>query len=801
MPPGASPGKVFRKKGMVMFKCKWGRGRYVLQVFTLLIMAGCATYATYDVHREGMAFLEQGRYEEAVAKLEEAARQAPENKDYLKDFLQAREQVGNRYVSLGNDARAADRLDYAEEAYRQALRVDPGNGRATVGLEAVKMDRRHAAVVAAAEDLFKKGDLEGASARLKEVFLENPNNNRALQAQRQINERMVKEFGASPALTANFRKPVTLQFRDANLRMVLESISKTTGINILLDKDVRADLRTTIFAQGMSVEDTINLILMQNQLEKKVLSDNTIFIYPNVPAKTKDYQDLKVRSFHLVYADVKQVQAMLKTILKTRDLYINEKTNSIIMRDTPDAIRLAEKMIADQDTAEPEIILEVEVLEITRNRLSQLGIRYPDQLTLTTPTGAANAAGAAAGGLTLGELRDAWGSSAARNGLLVTPIPSVTLNAHLDMTNANLLASPRIRVRNRDKAKILIGDRVPVLTNSVTPVSTGAPVVTGSVSYIDVGLKLDVEPDIHSDGEVGIKVSMEVSNIVSQVTNTVSGTVAYQIGTRTASTVLRLKDGETQVLAGLIQDNDTRTMNGIPGLGQLPVLGRLFSSHGINGQKTEIVMSITPRLVGRTSPQSAQSMEYWSGTESNLRSTPVTLRTGSVTMVPGAGAAQPAQTTPLPPRQVGQPQPTPAVAQPMSFNWQGPAQAKVGERFTVTLYAQASEAVRNLGLQLNYDSSTLRAVDAIEGTFLKQQNVPSTFTRDINQPGGQVSIELAGTGEQGARGSGSVAAVTFEVIGPSTQSEITVARAAPSGISGQTLPIVPPVPHTVVLNP
>jgi hypothetical protein len=125
----------------------------------------------------------------------------------------------------------------------------------------------------------------------------------------------------------------------------------------------------------------------------------------------------------------------------------------------------------------------------------------------------------------------------------------------------------------------------------------------------------------------------------------------------------------------------------------------------------------------------------------------------------------------------------------------------VGERFTVTLYAQASEAVRNLGLQLNYDSSTLRAVDAIEGTFLKQQNVPSTFTRDINQPGGQVSIELAGTGEQGARGSGSVAAVTFEVIGPSTQSEITVARAAPSGISGQTLPIVPPVPHTVVLNP
>lgn len=638
-----------------MIKCKTRIGRLrPAVVLTLMLLAGCAGQ---EIHRDGMMLLGQGRYEEAVSKLAEAARQNPSDMQFRKDFFRAREEAANRLVAIGNAERAAERFDRAEEAYRQALRVDPGIGRAKTGLEAVAMDRRHAAVVADAQNLFKKGDGEGAAARLKEVFLENPNQGDALRLQRQINERMAKDLASEPSLRANFQKPVTLQFRDANLRMVLESISKTSGINILLDKDVRADLKATIFVKNTSVEDTIDLILMQNQLEKKVLSDNTIFIYPNVPAKTKEYQDLKVRSFHLVNADVKQMQAMIKTILKTKDLFISEKTNSLIMRDTPEAIRLAEKIIADQDIAEPEVMLEVEVLEITRTLLSELGIRYPDQMTLT-PLIIDPVTGAAAANVTLGAL-----GGRNRNNLLVSPIPSITLNAHLDNSDTNVLASPRIRARNREKAKIHIGDRVPVLTNSVTPVASGAPVVTGSVQYIEVGLKLEVEPDIHLDGEVGIKINMEVSNIVSQVTNPISGTIAYQIGTRTASTVLRLKDGETQVLAGLIDDEDRRSANMIPGLGQLPVLGRLFSSHHNDKKKSEIVLSITPRIVGRTKLQEAQSVEFWSGTESSLRTAPLTLRqTGSVSVSSGTGAQQPPRTTPLPARRGTQPA-LPAVPQ------------------------------------------------------------------------------------------------------------------------------------------
>lgn len=784
---------------MINYKLNRGQ-RWLAAVCALLLVAGCAGQA---IHSEGMALLQQGNHEEAVAKLAEATRQAPGDMQFRMDLVRAREQGANRFVASGNEARVAGRYDVAEDAYRQALRINPGSARATFGLEAVITDRRHAQIVAQAQVLFNKGDAEGASAMLKPVLLENPNQGTGLELQRQINERAAREFGLAPSLKANFQRPVTLQFRDANLRMVLESISKTSGINILLDKDVRADLKATIFVKGTSVEDTIDLILMQNQLEKKVLSDNTIFIYPNVPAKLKEYQDLKVRSFHLVNADVKQMQAMIKTILKTRDLFINEKTNSLIMRDTPEAIRLAEKIIADQDIAEPEVMLEIEILEVAHSLLSELGIRYPDQMTLT-PLIVDPVTGATVTNVTLGAL-----SGINKNRLLVSPIPSVTLNAHLDNSNTNLLASPRIRARNREKAKIHIGDRVPVLTNSVTPVASGAPVVTGSVSYIEVGLKLEVEPDIHSDGEVGIKINLEVSNIVNQVTNAVSGTVAYQIGARTTSTVLRLKDGETQVLAGLIDDTDRRSANMIPGLGQLPVLGRLFSSHRNEGRKNEIVMSITPRLVGRTKVAEAQSMEFWTGTETSLRSSPLALRQLGVVSVTSGGAPAPARTTPLPPAtRPGVPpavapavQSAPAVVQPMSFTWQGPAQAKVGDRFTLTLSTQAAEPVRNLELQLGFDPAALKAVDAVEGSFLKQQNLASNFTRDISQAGGQVALELVGTGEQGAKGSGSVAAITFEVLSASARSEITLIRVAPVGMSSEALAHAPPAPHSMTLNP
>ena len=758
-----------------------------LLVFAALL-AGCVSGQFQ--HEEGLALLDEGRTEEGLEKLEQAVKSDPDNAAYRASLARNREQAINRMLVTGNNERIDGHADAARSAYMWVLKIDPNNGRALNGLASLEMDQRHRAAIAAAGELVKKGDLGGARDALRPVLQENPEQAEALALQRKIDELIEKEKSAGPSLTAKFKKPVTLEFRDANVKMVFEALSRTSGINVLLDKDVRPDLKTSIFVKDASVEDTIDLILLQDQLEKKILNDTTVFIYANTPEKNKEYQDLKVRSFHLTNADPKQMLAMIKALLKTKDIFINEKTNSIIMRDTPEAIHLAEKMVADQDIPEPEVMLEVEVLEVSRNRLSQLGINWPNQLSMTV-NGATGGASP-----TVNDLRQING-----NRIVTSPALGMTLNLMLQDADTNILASPRIRARNREKAKIMIGDRVPVITNAVTPVATGTPVVTGNVQYLDVGLKLEVEPDIHLDNEVAIKVNMEVSSIVKEIPNTVSGTLAYQVGTRNAQTLLQLRDGETQILAGLIDKEDRATANRIPGLGQLPILGHLFSSNGDNNTKTEIVLSITPHVVGKAHVPDARETEYWSGTEATLRDTQLLLKPIGASAAAGAAAASPALPGPAAIRApVAAPAPASAVAPAaMTFSWQGPSQAKVGDRISLTLNTQSARGMNNLGLQLNFDPAVLKALDVSEGNVLKKSNMQTRFTKAINQASGQLSVDLAGHSASGANGDGSILTVMFEVTGIAPQSQITVAKVEPTRAGGQ-LAYTAPAPYVVALG-
>ncbi|MFZ2161168.1 MAG: secretin N-terminal domain-containing protein [Sideroxyarcus sp.] len=761
-----------------------GFRRYAALLLVVATIAGCAGQM---MHRDGMSLLEDGHAEEGLQKLELASKAEPENATYRRDWLRNREQLTNRLQAAANSERASGRQEAAQEIYERILKIDPGNDRAKQGLEALEADRRHDALIGEARDLLKKGDQEAARAVLKPLFIENPKHGQALLLQRLIDEQAARVMLEGPSLKAKFKKPVTLQFRDAGVKMVFEALSRTSGINVLLDKDVRPDIKVSIFVRDVSVEDAIDLILLQSQLEKKIVSDNTVFIYPNTPAKIKDYQDLKIRSFHLTNADPKQMLTMIKTLLKTKDVFVHEKTNSLVMRDTPEAIRLAEKMVADQDIAEPEVMLEVEVIEISRSRLSEIGIKFPSQLTLT-------AAGASADtGPTLSALKNINSDN-----ILTSPATAVTLNLMLQDTDTNLLASPRIRARNREKAKIMIGDRVPVITNAVTPVTTGSPVITGSVQYLDVGLKLEVEPEIHLDNEVAIKINLEVSSIIKEVENKVSGTLSYQVGTRNASTVLRLRDGETQILAGLINDEDRNTANKVPGLGQLPLLGRLFSSHKDNGSKTEIVLSITPHLVGNNRLPDARNVEYWSGTESSLSSKPLVMQPLGVVALNSTGTAS-AGVLPVPARPV-QAAIQPAVAaQPRVFSWQGPNQAKVGDKISLTLNTRAQQGVNSLGFLVGFDPAVLKASEVVEGDFMQRDNVPSNFSRTIDQASGQILVEVKGAAADG--GEGSVVNLVFEVTAASPQSPVTVSGISLGGSGGEPLAFTAPAPHFVAVTP
>ena len=758
-----------------------------LFLLAVTILSGCAGQRLHD---EGMTLLEEGRSEEGLAKLAEASKAEPGNLSYRTALVSNREKIVKSMLGNANKERESEHFEAAQDIYEHVLRIDPDSSAAKINIAMLAMDRRHGRIIAEVTEILKKGDTDEARAALKPILLENPRNAQAVLLQRQIEEQAAKALLTAPTLQAQFRKPVTLQFRDANLKMVFEALSRTSGINVLLDKDVKPDLKTSIFVKDVSVEDAIDLILLQSQLEKKIISDNTVFVYPNTPAKLKDYQDLKIRSFHLTNADPKQMMTLLKTMLKTKDILVNEKTNSLVMRDTPEAVRLAEKMIADQDVPDPEVMLEVEVLEVSTARMSQLGIKWPSSFSLSTPATAA----------TLGQLR-ALGS----DDLQASPL-SATLNLMLQDSDTNLLASPRIRVRNHEKAKIMIGDRVPVITNAVTPLATGAPVVTGNVQYLDVGMKLEVEPEIHLDNDVSIKVNLDVSSIVKQINIPSSGTQAYQIGTRNASTVLRLRDGETQILAGLINDEDRKIADKVPGLGQLPVLGRLFSSHNDNTGKTEIVLSITPRIVGRNSFPDAREVEYWSGTESTLRSNSFVMKSlGSVGFNIAPPLATPETSVPLAPGKV----PAAAVNKPVVeatlspavLSWAGPEQAKVGDRISLTLNNSAPLGAKSLGFQVAYDPSVLKAVEVIEENAMKQDNAQSNFMKTINQKNGTIQVGLSGTGSGGASGGGSIVTVIFEVTSVAPSSQILVRNFNAAATSGGALALTAPAPYSITVVP
>ncbi|HYY60409.1 MAG TPA: tetratricopeptide repeat protein [Burkholderiales bacterium] len=568
----------------------------------MLFLAGCASNpSVLEQARESYA---AGRGDEALALLEQAMSQRPDDRNLRREYFRLRDQLSAQWLAQAEVLRQSGAYDEAEALYRRVQVHDRGNPRAASGLAQIESDRRHRAIVTEAAELVKAGKYREAQDALRPVLTENPQQRDARRLQRVIDERLVKPAIATVQLKPSTARPISLDLREVTLRNVFEVLQRASGVNFVFDRDVRTDQRTSIALRDATIEDAIRMAMLTNSLESKVLNENTVFVYPNTPQKLREYQELVVKGFYLSNADVKQTANMIRTLVKSRDIFIDEKINLLVVKDTPAAIRLAERLIAAQDLAEPEVMLEVEVMEVNRTKLLELGIKFPDTLAVSL-VGAAGTPGT----ITLRE----WHNRNSDLVQLAFTNPLFLFALKQQDSIANTLANPRIRVKNKEKARIHIGDRVPVITT--TAAATGG-FVSESVTYLDVGLKLEVEPLISLDDEVNMKVSLEVSNITNTVKSS-SGTLTYQLGTRTAATNLRLRDGETQVLAGLISTDDRRAADRVPFLGELPIAGRLFSHTLDNNARTEIVLLITPRLARTLARPDAASVEFAAGTEAS----------------------------------------------------------------------------------------------------------------------------------------------------------------------------------------
>ncbi len=772
------------------------------------LLGGCAAERLY---KDGTSQIENGQFEDGLETLRLAMKESPSDSQYRTAFRRQRDAIMNTLLEAAEKARREGRLNDADSLVRRSRGIDSSNSRIPQVAESIARDRELTAELREAEKLSVAGKWQDAENMLRKVTLLNPDIKGVAELRRKIDSQRMA-FGTSvPQLKARQDRPITLQFRDTGLRTVLEALSRDTSINFILDKDVRADTRVTIFVQQVRVEDAIDLILIPAQLEKKIISENTIMIYPATPAKQKEYQDLLLRSFYIQNADLKQTMAMLKAMLKVKDVFIDERVNLLVLRDTPDVIRMAEKLIAAQDVAEPEVMLEVEILEISRVRDTNIGARYPDSLAIV-------------------------------NGELVNRLnTNIAINLKVLEGRTNLLSNPRIRVKSRQKAKVQIGERVPVISSTTTPTTGGTTValVSQQITYLDIGLKLDVEPTVNMDDTVSIKLALEVNTLGEKV-ETQTGAVAYRVGTRTTNTILELKDGETQVLSGLIRDDERRTGNRLPVVGEFPILDRLFGTVATNDEKTEIVMSITPRLIRTVKRADVADQESWSGTESAFRTRPLMaqpippetkpeakpaaiaprpvqpVNTGAPAAVNPAVSQVPGQPL-LPSERMGLPAGTAAAAVtpaigaapvalapvagaapvaandgPFGISWLGASTAKAGQEVSVVLNLRSASPVSSAAFQLQFDPAAVEILSVQEGLMMRQDNQPTTFNQTVD-PAGRIYGGVARTGGKGVNGNGALAIIRLRAKPGAGAIILQPLTVSPIGADGRVI-VLPSIP-------
>ena len=635
------------------------RARITLWLAAAVALTGCAT--TLVERAEQLS--RQGQYEQALTLLGEALRQHPQDPTLLTAHSRQRERVLTQVLTQADLALAAGRTSEAERLLERLHALDPQHA--------------HTSRLAAA----LRSELASRSSAARE----------AAQAAEEAAAAAAKPAPDRPPATGlgpAFQRPVTLEFRDAALRQVFESLARSSAINFVFDRDVRADARVNLMLRGVPLEEALRVILSTQQLASKALNENTLLVYPNTAAKQREHLELVTRSLFLVNADVRQVLPMVRTMAKTRDLHADERLNALVVRDTPEAVALVAALVATIDLPEPEVTLAVEVLEVASDRLDALGLRWPQTIQYGLP-------GSPTGSVV--PLSEA-GLRGLRGSVLN---PALALELRGSSGSTNVLANPTIRARNREKAKVQIGERLPVFTTT-SAVNVG---VSASVTYLDVGLKLDVEPSVQLDDEVTIRVALEVSNVLRTATGP-AGSLAYEIGTRLTTTSLRLRDGETQVLAGLINDVDRQRAEGVPRLAEMPLLGRLFGVQTDARTKTEIVMLITPRIVRQLQPPRGAAATLAAGTDAQPGQPALRLRDGARAGVgparPGAGAGAAARGE--------RPAAVPGDAVPGDLlQVDITREAEVGDAISVTLANRTAQAVEG---EIGWDEQQLQSTSA-----------------------------------------------------------------------------------------
>ncbi len=637
------------------------RARGISRLWLLLVLAGslagCATAGVSPQRGEELSAA--GRWEEAVQFYMEAASRDPHNIEVRLGLARAMQEASQALVRQAQELLNNNRLDEAAAVYRRALTYNSENSAAQAGLARIAVQRQVDDQLSIARARMEKGEWSAAQTEVTAALRLDPDNPRAKGMQQEITLHLQAEAPSPKTETDEEQaarqmfstQPVTLRFRDTDIKEVLEVFSRTAGVNIFTDESLPAKRITTYF-KDLPLREAFNLILVSNRLFAKRVAPNTVIVVPDNPGKRQQYDSLSVQTFYLTDADAKVAVNLLRTILNTRQVFVNEKLNALVVRDTPEKIELARKVLAANDRGVGEVEIDLEVLEVDRDRLENLGI---DIQPRTYSVSLAFPASMPIGNIA-GSIRDLT--------TVTITNPSLVLNLAKSDSNTKTLASPTVRILDRQKARLLIGQRRPFQISSLTSVpavagttattTTAATLPTGAVTttqtnveYRDIGLKLTMTPTVHLNGEVTVELNFEISSVGAAIT--AGGDLLPPVNTRNLDTFIKVKNGETRLLGGLLQTTESVATNLIPFLSDIPLLGRLFMSPNTEHTRTDVLISITPRIVKVLERPAADIESFPSGTaESFGPPAPIP------TFAPPVPAPTPAPPAPRPPV----PQPT-----------------------------------------------------------------------------------------------------------------------------------------------
>ncbi len=758
-----------------------------LALLALVVFASCSGYRSF---REAQHAELAGDWDAAVLRYMELVATDPSDLRYRAGLLRAKTQAAHAHFEQGRKLQEAGRDRDALLEMQRAVQLDPTNQYALTELEKVR-------------------------TRIE-------SSGRGPRTISQLKEEGRGAEPMPPTLSPRSDEPITFDFPNATFMEIYRAMGQAFGFNVVFDPRLRdAQIASPIELREVTALEGLEILMQSLGHFYKVLDEQTIMILQNTPTNRQQYEDRIIQTFFLSNAEVQDVMTVLRSLLATRFIAANERLNAIVMLDSVEKVKVAERIIEQADKAKAEVVIDVELLQINTTKLQDLGLSLD-----------ANALGIR---LDIGgedvPLRMSDVESLNQNNWVLT-VPGFLFDFVKNSTDAQTLAKPQVRITEGQESSFSIGDRVPIPVTSFNTANTaGSNVVPiTSYQYQNVGIQVDITPRVHHNEEVSLDLDIEVSNV--------SGQIGDQpiIGSRNITTSIRLRDGETNFLAGLIRTEESTTQDGIPGLAEIPVLGRLFSRKRNENRRTDIVLTLTPHIIRRADITEEDLAPIWVGTEQNVVFRGSSPRVDSGIDGPFDEPAQESDDTRqqleerLPPglrdaapEGGGEGEDEPPLGVELvpppdgSFNNAGlldhpPAivlahvqpsspganaeihlsfapqalRATVGDSFEARLDIRARTPLSHLPLRLQYDPERIEVTAVRAGSFLGDQSEVSLMTDDSTP--GTVIVGLSRLGDRaGVAGRGHLLALEVRAVGPG-QATIAVEQAKPKGPELEALP-------------